>query len=409
MKIDYQNNDYDLIALMDGQRDVLPLLEKAVSLRLFDVIEENRPLTEIKNLISEDMIMASRFLDVLYHAGLIVMENGYLFNAPVATKYLVTSSSFYFDSFAKKNEIFLWEQLRPLLGKAQGNCLLKGDFPLQKVPFEEGMIFLKDGPYDLIFSGSFDESMIAQCKEDGIIVLMGYFQGDYGLCGAVDLYRKHLEREDTFVIDGAALAADCKERGFFCTPPLSISADFSVAFVAKSESVLAQLTLTKEDRLVGALKRRSIRSVKQIDPATVVTASWVKDHCRFGCSSFGDRHCPPFSPGYEETQTRLNQYKSALLIEGQPPTRDFQRLMLQAEKAAFKAGYYKAFTYWAGSCSLCTECKKPLPPKKCTATRPSMESAGIDVFATVRNQGYDIRTVKDRREFVKYFGLLLLE
>ncbi|MEG1822872.1 MAG: DUF2284 domain-containing protein, partial [Clostridiales bacterium] len=63
----------------------------------------------------------------------------------------------------------------------------------------------------------------------------------------------------------------------------------------------------------------------------------------------------------------------------------------------------------AGPCSICTECKMPKPPKKCTATRPSMESAGIDVFATVRAQGYTMETRKDKTEFVKYFGLLLLE
>jgi predicted metal-binding protein len=157
------------------------------------------------------------------------------------------------------------------------------------------------------------------------------------------------------------------------------------------------------------LKQLAIRSVKKINPATVVTAAWVKDHCRFGCSTYGEKCCPPHSPGYEESQTKIGDYEIALLIEGQPPTGDFQRLMLQAEKTAFKTGYYKAFAYWAGPCSLCAECKKPAPPKKCTVTRPSMESAGIDVFATVRAQGYHLKTLKDKTEFAKYFGLLLLE
>ena len=183
----------------------------------------------------------------------------------------------------------------------------------------------------------------------------------------------------------------------------------SVIFAAKEPAALEKLTLTMEDRLIADLKKLEIRSVTKIDPKDVVASSWVKDHCRFGCSSFGDKHCPPHSPNYDETGTKLGEYKKALLIEGAPPTHSFQKLMLKAEKTAFKAGYYRAFAYWAGPCSICTECNPPLPPKKCTATRPSMESAGIDVFATVRKQGFQMETRKDKNEFVKYFGLLLLD
>lgn len=409
MKIDYQNNDYDLIALLYGQQEVFSLVENALSVKLFDAIEENRSLAEIKNLISADMVTAERFLDVLYHAGLIVRENGYLFNTPVASKYLVCSSPFYFARFAEENEGFLWERLLPLLGEAGGRCFIMEDFPLRTIPERKGLDFSDDTPCDLLFGGHLDASVPEQCAENGVIVLMGYFQGDYGLSGAVKRYLKHQEHKDLPLLDGGSVAAFCKEYGLFSTSPLSLSADFSAVFVTKSKSALDKLALSNEDRLIGDLKQLAVRSVKRIDPTAVVTAAWVKDHCRFGCSGYGERHCPPFSPGWEKTRTTLSDYKKALLIEGQPPTGDFQRLMLAAEKAAFKAGYYKAFAYWAGPCSLCTKCKKPLPPKKCTATRPSMESAGIDVFATVRAQGYELRTVKDKTEFVKYFGLLLLE
>lgn len=95
--------------------------------------------------------------------------------------------------------------------------------------------------------------------------------------------------------------------------------------------------------------------------------------------------------------------------QGQPPTREFQKVMLNAEKLAFQQGFYKAFSFWAGPCHLCEECRPPSPPKKCTAMRPSMESAGIDVFATINSVGKTMRTLKGKTEFVKYFGLLLLE
>jgi len=38
-----------------------------------------------------------------------------------------------------------------------------------------------------------------------------------------------------------------------------------------------------------------------------------------------------------------------------------------------------------------------------------MEGSGIDVFETVRNNGETLKTLASKNEFVKYYGLLLLE
>ena len=81
--------------------------------------------------------------------------------------------------------------------------------------------------------------------------------------------------------------------------------------------------------------------------------------------------------------------------------------MLQAEKQAFKLGYYKAFSLWAGPCSICEHCIQD--KENCTKTRPSMENYGIDVFATVQKQGDSLKTLASKDGFVKYYGLLLLE
>ena len=45
-------------------------------------------------------------------------------------------------------------------------------------------------------------------------------------------------------------------------------------------------------------------------------------------------------------------------------------------------------------------------PKK---TVPSMEGCGIDVFATARNNGFTINTVKEKTDQHNYFGLVLFE
>jgi hypothetical protein len=41
--------------------------------------------------------------------------------------------------------------------------------------------------------------------------------------------------------------------------------------------------------------------------------------------------------------------------------------------------------------------------------RPSMEACGIDVYETSRNAGFRIEPVREKSDYVKYFGLLLME
>jgi len=82
---------------------------------------------------------------------------------------------------------------------------------------------------------------------------------------------------------------------------------------------------------------------------------------------------------------------------------------LQAEKEAFKAGFYKAFALWAGPCALCDPCTTESVCRNTRDSRPSMEGAGIDVFETVRRAGLSLRTLNNQGDFVKYFALVLLE
>ncbi len=83
--------------------------------------------------------------------------------------------------------------------------------------------------------------------------------------------------------------------------------------------------------------------------------------------------------------------------------------MLGAEKEAFKAGFYKAFALWAGPCALCGACLEEGICRNPGDSRPSMEGSGIDVFETVKRAGLTLRTLSDKGDFIKYFGILLLE
>ena len=50
-------------------------------------------------------------------------------------------------------------------------------------------------------------------------------------------------------------------------------------------------------------------------------------------------HCPPNSPSPEKTREIVKDYKHALLLQGEPPTRTFQLRVLQAEREAFKSRF----------------------------------------------------------------------
>lgn len=151
---------------------------------------------------------------------------------------------------------------------------------------------------------------------------------------------------------------------------------------------------------LGARRARIIRS------EDVVVADWVRLKCMYGCGGYGERlTCPPYSPTPEETRRILRSYEYCILVEF-PPEADIHRVMAMLEREAFLAGYYSAFAMAAGPCELCEECTL----RNCRypeIARPSMEACGIDVYATVRKAGFDIRPLKSRMDIPKYFGLLL--
>lgn len=173
----------------------------------------------------------------------------------------------------------------------------------------------------------------------------------------------------------------------------------------------------------------------------IVVGNWVRLKCKYGCENYG-KHlcCPPFTPTPDETRAVLSEYRNAALARFEvkadsklPPKHalramsnsvaKIQKTIADLEKSAFLAGYYKAFGMNAMPCALCETCiieeiqKKDqavfdLDGVKCRnkqIMRPSMESLGIDVFQTVKNAGFKARVLKDSKETVELFGLILLD
>ncbi len=165
--------------------------------------------------------------------------------------------------------------------------------------------------------------------------------------------------------------------------------------------------------------KAGIAQAKIIDPRSVVTAAWVRMKCLFGCQYNISHCCPPSTPTPEETRRVLDCYKRAILfhiVSPQSPDRGKRNMawfdmLVTMEGELFKDGYYKSFVYLAGPCPLCRNCTKAnnescnLPGK----ARPSMESCGIDVFQTARNNEFYIETLRDKTETQNLYCLMLVD
>ena len=149
---------------------------------------------------------------------------------------------------------------------------------------------------------------------------------------------------------------------------------------------------------------------KSININSIVVEPWVQWKCKFGCSKHGkSKTCPPFSPGYDETKQILSCYSAAILVEGEPPSKNFNDMLVKIENRCSLMGFYKAFALGAGPCPFCNDCNIDEPCRLPLKARPAMEACGIDVFKTIRNNGFSVKFLNHKNEYVKYFGLILIE
>ena len=147
---------------------------------------------------------------------------------------------------------------------------------------------------------------------------------------------------------------------------------------------------------------------KVIDPASIVTAAWVRLKCQFGCGGYNaSLCCPPYTPTPEQTRRALDCYRRAILVHCQPGV-DVQELVATLEREVFLAGYYKALALSCGPCRLCEECNLDscVHPDR---ARPALEACGVDVYATARANGFPIEVVTDSSCDQNYYGAVLVD
>lgn len=182
----------------------------------------------------------------------------------------------------------------------------------------------------------------------------------------------------------------------------------SAVIVAGAETIPA----AGDDMVLWVHEARALgfRTAIALNVDQVVTGDWVQIKCRFGCERYGkNMKCPPRGLAVSETRKMLDGYRSALLVEGAPPGREFHQRLLRLEKKAFLAGFHKAFVFGAGPCPVCETCPSDGSCRHSDLARPAMEGSGIDVFETARNAGIPLKPVQQKGHYIKYIGLLLLK
>ncbi|MEG1693803.1 MAG: DUF2284 domain-containing protein [Eubacterium sp.] len=247
-------------------------------------------------------------------------------------------------------------------------------------------------------------------SDDGIIIIHDFFLDHWDIKAAFSDINMFINTYNGKVFDSRWVTSELKKNNLCTTALIPLSTDTAVIFASKQASALDNLTINPVQKIKQPIKNIGFDQVIDFDPKDVVVADFAKNKCKFGCSSWNKKHCSVNGEmDCEETQSLLNTYTKALLLKSEPPTNEFQRKALRAETLAFKAGYYKAFVFWAGPCSICPDCDLNEPCQNHKHSRPSMEGSGIDVFATVANAGETLKTLSERDEVIKYYALLLLE
>ena len=183
-----------------------------------------------------------------------------------------------------------------------------------------------------------------------------------------------------------------------------------------AQTKLLHVPVTDYGKYVAQALRAGAHEAKVIPARNVITAEWVRLKCQFGCSGFGKRLCcPPRTPTPEEMREVLAAYRHALIYsyvctpdEYMPKRLRMQRVVPAIERAAFLDGNYKSFGLMAGPCRLCKSCNLAGRCRHPELARPSMESCGIDVYATARRSGIKLEVVTREDAVSKFINLILI-
>ncbi len=252
------------------------------------------------------------------------------------------------------------------------------------------------------------EKALSVVDDDGMVLIHDYFPDRPGAAttkGALYDLNMLVNTYNGACHDAGRLVKWLKDAGFQSTAVKDLETDSAVILAKRQGTLCLSTDIIKDFAL-----ELGFNHIVSIHPKDVVTAPWVRQKCRYGCSNFNKKpQCPP--NGMDDTRTRrlLDSYSKAYLVRGTPPGHPFYKNLLALEKKAFLDGYHKAFVFGAGSCSACRQCSQDGTCSTPHLARPSMEGSGIDVYTTARNAGINLEPVQKKGDYVTYLGLILVE
>ena len=158
-----------------------------------------------------------------------------------------------------------------------------------------------------------------------------------------------------------------------------------------------------------------------LDPKDIEVAQWVRMKCMFGCDEYGrTATCPPNVPPIPECERFFREYSESAVFHfskrvDKPEdrhdwTRELNLKLVKLERDVFCAGFRKAFIILLDSCTLCKKCTSERTTcKEPELARPTPESLGVDVFATVRKLGYPIDVLSSYDQEMNSYAFLMIE
>nr|WP_281350142.1 DUF2284 domain-containing protein [Alkalibaculum sporogenes] len=251
------------------------------------------------------------------------------------------------------------------------------------------------------------DEAVKNISNTGCLVIHDFFMEHSRLKAGLTDLNMMINTYNGKVFYGKWIGDKLTERGLNHSNLVPLEGDTGVVFASPSKTFIESLALNKIKVISQKIADFGFNNSVKINPQKEVFQTSIAPlKCEYGCGFYAKGTCQTEHIHIDKARQFISEFSVGILIEGEPPTKEFQISMLQIEKEAFKLGFYKAFILWAGPCSLCERCKGR--ETHCSKTRPSMESYGIDVFKTVREKGIKLKTL-DNQDYVKYFGLLLLE
>jgi len=252
-------------------------------------------------------------------------------------------------------------------------------------------------------------SAVECLSEKGLVIIHDFFLEHCPSKAALFDMNMFINTCNGRVFSQQDILSELSRLGLRVLDPLPMESDTALILASPDNEVLDTLDVGPKQRVAAAVRGMGFSAVSLITTDVIHVTDWTELRCGFGCERYGQRRCPPNIQSPEQTRRLLADFKHALLLEGAPPTKDFQLKVVKAEREAFLAGFYKALAFWAGPCTLCKECPAEGECLNHRDSRPSMEGVGIDVFETVRRAGFRLRTLKDTGDFIKYYAVILLE